>query len=146
MNVKVYGTLNPEALAEVERDFAPGFAHWAANLLAGGIFPDWAWDAALEQGWERLKEDAREVFGDRVKVYSEGRSGGWAVLHGLPDVESWDAIALSRFARFCRFAGMAVKDVPYQAAAIAALNVYLPERERAEAVAASRLSAESQLA
>ena len=35
-----------------------------------------------------------------VKVYSDGRSGGWLVVHGLPDVESWDAIDLGRWAKF----------------------------------------------
>ena len=35
-----------------------------------------------------------------VQVYSEGRQGGWCVVHGLPDIETWDAIALGRWARF----------------------------------------------
>ena len=38
--------------------------------------------------------------GERVEVYSEGRSAGWLVVHGLPPVEDWDAIMVSRWAKF----------------------------------------------
>jgi hypothetical protein len=37
-----------------------------------------------------------------VKVYSKGRSSGWLTVHGLPPVESWDAVDLARWRRFER--------------------------------------------
>lgn len=50
-----------------------------------------------------------------VQVYSEGRQGGWCVVHGLPDIESWDAIALGRWARFEKAVkAIAHEEYPYQ--------------------------------
>jgi hypothetical protein len=62
-----------------------------------------AWESACEQFWEQAKERAAEIFGGRVKVYSAGRSGGWLILDGLPEVSEWDAVALGRYASMCRF-------------------------------------------
>jgi len=62
----------------------------------------WCWESHVELFWELATEYAAEIFGPKAKLYSAGRSGGWAVVSGLPDVEEWDAIAVSRWARFAR--------------------------------------------
>ena len=79
-----------------------------------GVFVQ-AEEIAREVGWEQAKEWAYEVWGsDQVKVWSDGRSGGWLIVEGLGDVEDWDAIELSRW---CRFAGLVqetLDDMDYQ--------------------------------
>lgn len=68
-----------------------------------------SFEAAQEQFWEDAKEQAAEIFGAGVKVYSGGRSGGWLEVDGLSDVESWDAIAVSAWARFNAWARQAIE-------------------------------------
>jgi hypothetical protein len=63
---------------------------------------DWAFEFAQERFWEDVQEFAVECFGAGVKVWSSGRSGGWATVAGLEDLEDWDAIALTRWKRFRR--------------------------------------------
>src|SRR5260221_11426319 len=63
---------------------------------------DWTFGTACEDGFDMLQNDAQEIFGASAKVYSTGRQGGWAVVEGLPDIESWDAIMLSKWSRFCK--------------------------------------------
>jgi hypothetical protein len=60
---------------------------------------DFAFESAQVQFWEQAKEFVADVFGSGVTVYSEGRSGGWLTLHGLPSIESWDALMVSKYAR-----------------------------------------------
>ena len=47
---------------------------------------------------------AREYFPQHrfgsVRIYSAGRSGGWLEVHGLPALESWDAVDLAYWRRF----------------------------------------------
>ena len=81
---------------------------------------------ACEDGFERLADEAREIWGadmyehrgarrHRVNVYSEGRSGGWAVVDGIDDdVDSWDAIQVAKWGRFARFARLEADDVMYR--------------------------------
>lgn len=45
---------------------------------------------ARDCGWNYAQEEATEHFGPRAKVYSEGRSGGWLVVHGLGSAHDWD--------------------------------------------------------
>lgn len=56
-----------------------------------------AFDSACRLFWEDMPELASEIFGLNLKVYSEGRSGGWYVVHGLPNIESWDAVMLAKW-------------------------------------------------
>jgi len=46
-----------------------------------------------------------------IKVYSEGRSSGWLVVHGLPEVSEWDAILVSAWGRFVQ---SIEKDITYR--------------------------------
>ena len=38
--------------------------------------------------------------GDKPRVYSTGRSGGWLIVQGLAPVEDWDAIMVRKWAKF----------------------------------------------
>jgi hypothetical protein len=71
----------------------------AAWEYPNGIFYR-AEEIAREVGWDDAIELAHEEWGDAVKVWSSGRSGGWLVVDGLADVEDWDAIELARWRRF----------------------------------------------
>jgi hypothetical protein len=100
---------------------------------------------ACESGWENLDSDANwlfcpwgkdahdngECYGDgtapddskrHVTVGAEGRSGGWAVVEGLPEFDSWDAIMLGKWARFAKVARALADDVPYSMAELFYLN------------------------
>ncbi len=92
----------------------PRFTH---EWVEAHVSPDSA-DAIFWQccaaGFEMLQEDARELFGSGVSVYSEGRSGGWAVVDGLALLEEWDAIALGRWRRFELYAKAYASDIPRQ--------------------------------
>jgi hypothetical protein len=63
---------------------------------------EYAFESACELFWNECAQDvADDVFGDeRVKVYSEGRSGGWLVVDGLSSVESWDLMMINKWHSF----------------------------------------------
>jgi len=63
-----------------------------------------AFESAQQRFWEDVQDVARDIFGKHVKVYAEGRSGGWLIVDGInEDVESWDAIAVSRWGRLTKW-------------------------------------------
>ena len=94
-----------------------------------GADSDGGWfNLACGDGFEWLQEEAIRIFGPGVKVYSEGRNGGWAIVDGLPDFESWDAIQVSRWARFARVARGIADAVPEVMADLIYHNKFLPER------------------
>lgn len=62
-------------------------------------------DANREAFWEQAVFDAEFIFssiGYKAKVYSAGRSGGWLVVEGLPDLEKWDAVMLGKWSMFTK--------------------------------------------
>lgn len=59
--------------------------------------------------WENAESMAQEIF-PNCKVYSEGRSGGWLVVHELPDVETWDAVMLAKWRRLEKLVQQEVKN------------------------------------
>ena len=63
---------------------------------------EFAWEAACEGFWECIQETAAHYLGQGVKAYSEGRSSGWLVVHGLPETGRWDAIQLGKWSRFAQ--------------------------------------------
>jgi hypothetical protein len=91
-----------------------------------------AFEVACEWGWDALQNDAADAFGSGVTVYSAGRSGKWCVVHGLPDVDDWDAVQLGKWVTFEKYAAQNVANVPFNMASYLYLNVYLPPREAAE--------------
>ena len=75
---------------------------------------DSVWMMACEEGWEMLSQEAKAIWGKQAEVISEGRSGGWAVVEGLKDYESWNVVDLSKWRRFEQYARAVVKDIPRQ--------------------------------
>ena len=134
INVKVH-RFDPteEEWAYLEAEF-PGFRAWLQVIEdTDPIYHEellndsFTW--AQEGAWEMVQDDADEIFGvsympDLIRVYSAGRSGGWCVVEGLPDVESWDAIALARWAKFARYAHAQADDMAYQTHWTLAANRY----------------------
>ena len=101
INIKVYRLAWDSETLEKHFGCAPDVADKAAG---------YAFDSACEQFWENIPDVAREIFGP-CRVYSDGRSGGWLVVHDLPDVDTWDAVMLSKWAKFSK----AVKsEIAYQ--------------------------------
>lgn len=89
INVKAYRWPSIAGIAE-----RFGCSHDAAQRAL-----EYARESAQQRFWEDVQETAEHYLGE-VKVWQEGRSGGWLVVDGLPEIESWDAIQLSKWARF----------------------------------------------
>lgn len=156
VNVKVHfprsfydGTMARETESEYG---LPGFAAWWDAHADDESF-GWLFDAACEGERETFAEwensgnlDYAPAFPDysgRLKMYQDGRSGGWLVVEGLPDVESWDAVMVSRWARFARVARSFAQAVPATMMSIAAMNPYAAECDR---IAAKRARADERAA
>jgi hypothetical protein len=101
----------------------------------------WLFDAACQSGWENAQCDADNVFDTAVTVRACGRSGGHLVVDGLPDIDSWDAVAVAKWGRFVRYCEAGVKNVPYEMAVLAWLNVGEPMLAEADAEAAEDAAA-----
>lgn len=91
--------------------YAAAFYEWLENVPDSAATS--AWEAACEDGWERLRDAAAEQFGDEARVLQSGHSGGWCEVHGLPDVEEWDDNMHSRWTEFCEVAEDTIKNVPH---------------------------------
>lgn len=102
---------------------------WLREHLSDDALQGW-WDVACGLGFEQARQDAREIFGSHVNVYSEGRSGGWIVVDGIPDLEDWDAVMLGKWRRFERAARETADDIPTRTALLIAINVYPEWRKR----------------
>ena len=63
-----------------------------------------AWDLACSAFWRYWADDAdlTEYFPGhgKLEVFSEGRSGGWLVLSGLPEFEDWTSDLLAQWESF----------------------------------------------
>ena len=77
-----------------------------------------AYSQAIDIGWDRLQEIASDIFSEKVKVWSEGRSNGWAVVGGLGDVEEWEEGDYVLWGEFERQARATADDIPYMTLAI----------------------------
>lgn len=135
VNVKVYRGI--ESVRLPHSDF-PGLTREYVDSLDEEKELLWAWESATETGWEDVKSDAEEVFGSGVKVWSAGRQGGWCVVEGLPDVDTWDAIMLGKWSRFAKGARAVADDVPYHMLDYIYFNVY--ERRQDEQAAAVKVA------
>ena len=71
---------------------------------------------------EYLADWALELFGPGVEIWQQGRSGGWLVVDGLPDIESWDAIMLSRWGTWERGVRSVIDAFPTMVATTIAIN------------------------
>ena len=96
------GTLAPTGKEDEdgEPEVLPFGADWIRGRYDDGTAQDLydgpdAW--AREAAWDDAREAARELFGDlpgvgNVEVWSAGRSGGWATVQGLPDLEELEEL------------------------------------------------------
>lgn len=153
VNVKVYGSVRdvklPYCLGMVkgpeDTEFRKvmtddEFTHdWIEEHLTDN--DHWAYfNIACEQGWEYLNEIAKEIFGPNAKVYSEGRSGGWAYVDGITkeDVQYWDAIELNKWAKFSKLAKQVVENIPQMMVDLIYINAYdtWVEEQKQEKIAA----------
>jgi hypothetical protein len=82
------------------------------------------WSEACREGWEMLDSMAKEIWGQEAKVFSEGRSGGWATVDGIKEFEQWDAVDLSKWRRFEEYAKEVVQDIPHQMVMVIYLNMF----------------------
>jgi hypothetical protein len=122
VNVKIYdGWYNKSIPKEIDgQRVHPAFTRqWIENELDEETRNRW-WDAAIEDGWDLLKCDAENVYGYGAKVYSQGRSGGWAIVcppeknrggFNVEDVAGWNAIDLGKFRRWAKWARQTADDV-----------------------------------
>lgn len=127
VNVKVYGRVDSDKVFEDARLNGvddPRFEPWYRERLEDDSFAEHYFEFACESGWEWLQTDAEDTFGKGVKVYSEGRSGGWAVVDGLPDFDSWDAVMLAKWARFAKSARITADAIPSDMAILAGINSF----------------------
>jgi hypothetical protein len=134
VNVKVYGSLE-SAWAEFVKDEEPdeGFTlEWIRENVSDESLDAIFWNTC-ENEFEYLAsyatsdEDAifpASQYG-RVTIEREGRSGGWAVVDGLPDIEEWDAVLLARWRKFERVA----KDIAAGIMVQVLSSVYINEWE-----------------
>lgn len=70
--------------------------------------------SVCSDNYDQAKDDAIEnIFvGRNVKIHQEGRSGGYMVVGGLPDIEHWDAKLLTEWDVFQRSCKSLVESVP----------------------------------
>jgi hypothetical protein len=145
VNVKVYGSMRdiklPLSLGQSSDD---GGKTWIDSLTDAEYTHDWieenvsdsaqnsVWESVIAEGWEQIQNAADEIYGEGYKVYSAGRSGGWAYIENLPDFDSWDAIDLAKWRKFELAAKAIAADVPYQMVVSLYMNEYEYIRDNAE--------------
>lgn len=135
-NVKVYGSVwsiaLPQSLGSSAKIGEPMVEHFTHPEFTHAWIEEHVSDESVEAefndvcryGFDTLQEFADEIW-DGVTVYSAGRSGGWAIVTGLPDIDTWDAVMLAKWSKFEAFAKACAKDVPYQML----MNIYMNEFE-----------------
>lgn len=96
VNVKVYSF---PTVADVQERFPACDDATAEKAL------ECAFENSCSSFWECVQDTAEHYLSKRfgnVKVYSEGRSGGWLVVEGASDIESWNALDVSAWGNFAR--------------------------------------------
>ena len=92
VNVKVYKFPSTDKIAD----------HFNCEEAEASRAGEYAFESACETFWnESAQGIADDVFGEKkVKVYSQGRSGGWLIVEGLPDIELWDLMMMNMWHSF----------------------------------------------
>lgn len=83
-------------------------------------------DEAATGNYDAFAEQITETF-PGATCNTEGRSGGWVIVNGLPDIESWDAVMLAKWRKLDRIADEYVADVPRETAWLIGANRYEAE-------------------
>jgi hypothetical protein len=132
VNVKVYRGIRDawDAFVKEERPEDPRFTlDWIEEHVSDEALDAIFW-MQCENDFEYFaayaSDDDDAIFPaaryGRVTVEREGRSGGWAVVDGLPDIEEWDAILLARWRKFERIARDIADSIPFQMLASIYMN------------------------
>jgi len=132
VNVKVWDWSVPIRQVATELGEDPDLAaDWWETVEDDDQFTSELFGLACEFAWEQLNDEFKygDILPGADRVYSEGRSGGWAVPYngGRPyadedDVDGWDAVKVAQWGKFARYARAYADDVPYQMASLALLN------------------------
>lgn len=124
VNVKVYEGLESVSFPLDDADAPELTLEWIEEHMSEEDL-SWLFGHTCENEWEMIQQDAQTIFSDyTVTVEAQGRSGGWACVKGLPDIEEWDAVLLAKWRKFERFARQIAAGVPEQMAYSIALNEY----------------------
>ena len=110
---------NPAVNVKVQRfpDFGSNYGRGGVEAVrerfgcseaTAGRALEFAWEAQAREFWEwddnddasPLKEHLLPAFGGTLTITQEGRSGGWLVVEGLPDVEDWTRKQARAWKRF----------------------------------------------
>jgi len=122
VNVKVRRGLDQidfSALEEIPESLT---LEWIERTLSEEDIDRLFWRTCQNE-WEMVEQDAETIFDAySVTVESQGRSGGWACVSGLPDIGDWDAVLLAKWRKFERFAKDIARYVPEQMVYSLALN------------------------
>ncbi len=113
VNVKVYRSLE-DSWKDFERDEGPdeGFTiewireHCSEELLDASFWNVCESEFEYLEGWATGSDRGEDALfpDDNITLEQDGRSGGWIVVKGLPDLEDWNAVNLARWRRFERIA------------------------------------------
>lgn len=154
VNVKVYGSYRNVRLpihlgsscGKDEEEWThhytdPEFTHdWIDENVSDNDWNDY-FEWACTDGWEQLQAEACNIYGHdmiedrsgrhyRYRVYSQGRSGGWAIIDGIDaDVDSWDAIEFTRWKRFSTIARSIADGIPYDMVLLAYEHKFQKEED-----------------
>lgn len=128
VNVKVHGwwrdtPIDPADLDIDEYD-ADEYTHdWIEAHVTGDQLDGWFW-SAVESERDYLSDWADEIFARPCKLEFHGRSGGWAYLTHLPDIDDWDAVMLAKWRKFERAATSIADGIWSQVFSLIYLNVF----------------------
>lgn len=106
IDVKVHGRLGASIDDVVEKfgcskDQAEKALEMAFDAECHSFWEYWCDPGSMGNGLTGSPEYAYFPH-EKVTVECQGRSGGWLVVKGLPPVEEWDAVMVSRWAKFQR--------------------------------------------
>lgn len=117
-NDRMYGNQYPAVNVKIYRqNSSPPMSHEVAEKFgcsekqAEKALEFW-FNMAQESFWENITDAIKEVYEKwhySIEVYSAGRSGGWLIVKGLPEIETWDAAMLGKWGRVCKICRDAIR-------------------------------------
>jgi hypothetical protein len=121
VNVKVYKTLH-DAWSTFVREEKPDprftldwiEEHVSETELDSAFWMTCEHESEYLRDWATSTDKDDSLFpDDRLRLWHEGRSSGWIVVSGLPEIEEWDAVRLARWRRFERIARNIADGIPH---------------------------------
>lgn len=143
VNVKVYGSLwDTKAWDYFRKTDLPddGFtAEWIEEnvddrTLDAIFWMTCEWEFEYLEGWATGSDRGDDALfpDDNVTLEQDGRSGGWIVVKGLPDIDEWDVVRLARWRKFERIARGIADDIPYLCLSSIYSNEWEADKQEAE--------------